>query len=342
MKSRNPFFPRPAVAWQRWLLVLASTLVSATAFAAPAARVEFAHGNVTVEAADGRTRTLARGALVEPGDTINTNEGRAQLRFTDDGFVSLYSQTVFRIDEYRWDGVSDGSERSLLSLLKGGLRTVTGRLAKVNKKAYMMTTAVATIGIRGTEYTMQLNGGLAGSVADGEIEVCNAGGCIAVPAGLSYFVPDANTKPAFTEKQTYLAPPQPLGEVSLLETTAGTTTGTVNGLVDTTVNLLDATTSGLFGALDTTTGSLFGTLDATTSSLIGATEGAVDTLLGDTALSQPAQDVTGAVGDVLGGTTSGLGDTTGGLIDTVGTTTTGVTGTTSTLLNGITGGLLGP
>lgn len=314
-----------------WFLTLVLSFLCAPVFAAPAARVEFAHGNVTVEAADGRSRALVRGAVIESGDTINTNDGRAQLRFTDDGFVSLYSQTLFRVDEYRWDGVSDGSERSFFSLLRGGLRTVTGKLARVNKKAYMMTTAVATIGIRGTEYTMQLNGGLAGSVAEGEIEVCNAAGCIAVPAGRSYYVPDASTKPAFTEKQTYLAPPQPLGEVSLLETTAGATTGTVNGLVDTTVNLIDATTSGLFG-----------TLDATTGSLIGVTGGAVDSLLGDTALSQPVQGVTGAVGDTLGGTTSGLGDATGGLIDTVGTTTTGVTGTTSTLLNGITGGLLGP
>lgn len=325
-----------------WLLTLVLSFFSAPAIAAPAARVEFAHGNVTVQGADGRSRALARGAVIEAGDTINTNNGRAQLRFTDDGFVSLYSQTLFRVDEYRWDGAANGSERSLLSLLKGGLRTVTGRLARVNKKAYMMTTAVATIGIRGTEYTMQLNGGLAGSVAEGEIEVCNAGGCLAVPAGLSYFVPDVNTRPAVSEKQTYLAPPQPLGETALAETAASSTTGTVGGLVDPTVNLLDVTASGLFGTLDATTGSLFGTLDATTGSLIGVTEGAVDSLLGDTALSQPVQGATGAVGDLLGGTTSGLSDTTGGLIDTLGATTTGVTGTTSTLLNGITGGLLGP
>lgn len=317
-----------------WFVTLVLSFLYAPVFAAPAARVEFAHGNVTVQAADGRSRALTRGATIEAGDTINTNDGRAQLRFTDDGFVSLYSQTLFRVDEYRWDGVTNGKERSLLSLLKGGLRTVTGRLARVNKKAYMMTTAVATIGIRGTEYTMQLNGGLAGSVAEGEIEVCNAGGCLAVPAGLSYFVADVNTKPAFSEKQTYLAPPQPLGETVLAETAASSTTGTVGGLVDPTVNLLDETASGLVGTLDTTTGSLFGTLDATTGSLIGVTEGAVDSLLGGTALSQPVQGVTGSVGDLVGGTTSGLGDTTGSLIDTLGTTTTGVTG--------ITGGLLGP
>lgn len=294
-------------------LTLVLSFLYAPVFAAPAARVEFTHGNVTVQAADGRSRALARGATIEAGDTISTNDGRAQLRFTDDGFVSLYSQTLFRVDEYRWDGVTNGNERSLLTLLKGGLRTVTGKLARVNKKAYMMTTAVATIGVRGTEYTMQLNGGLAGSVAEGEIEVCNAGGCIAVPAGRSYYVPDASTKPALTEKQTNLAPPQPLGETNLLEATTAS-------VIDTTDNLLDATASGLFG-----------TLDATTSSLIGFTGGAVDSLLGDAALSQPVQDLTAAVGNTLGGTTSILGDT-----------TSDVTGTTSTLLNDATGILLNP
>lgn len=79
-----------------------------------------------------------------------------------------HSASVFRVDAYRWAGVSDGGERSFFSLLKGALRTVTGRVAKVNKKAYLMSTVVATIGVRGTEYSMQLqDASLTGAVADG-------------------------------------------------------------------------------------------------------------------------------------------------------------------------------
>lgn len=288
------------------LFAVAALLFSSSVFAAPAARVEFAIGNVSAVAADGRVRALVKGAAVEEGDTVNTNEGRVQLRFTDEGFVSLHTRTVFRIDQYRWSGVNDGSERSFFSLIEGGLRTITGKLAKYNRKAYRMTTTLATLGIRGTEYTMQLNGGLTGSVAEGEIEVCNAGGCLAVAAGQSYYVPDANTKPIFSNKQTHLAPVQPLGDA----------TGAVGGLVTTTGGLLDTTASGLFN-----------TLDSTTTGVIGLTQGAADSLPGGTALNQPVQDLTGAAGGVLGGTTSTLSGTSSGLLDNTGTLTDGITAT---------------
>src|SRR5260221_4354635 len=189
-----------------WLFALAAFLFASSVFAAPVARAEFVIGNVFALAVDGRVRALVKGAALEEGDTVNTNEGRVQFRFTDDGFVSLYTRTVFRIDQYRWGGVNEGSERSFFSLVEGGVRTITGRLAKHNRTGYKMTTPLATVGVRGTQYTMQLNGGLSGSVAEGEIEVCNAGGCIAGPAGQAHFGPHANTKPFLSNKQAYLPP----------------------------------------------------------------------------------------------------------------------------------------
>ena len=318
----------------RWLLfAVAALLFSSSVLAAPAARVEFAVGNVSAVAADGRVRALAKGAAVEEGDTVNTNEGRVQLRFTDDGFVSLHTRTVFRIDQYRWEGRNDGSERSFFSLIKGGLRTITGKLTKQNRKAYKMTTMVATLGIRGTEYAMQLNGDLSGSVAEGEIEVCNAGGCLAVAAGQSYYVPDAKIKPIFSNKQTYLVPPQPRGGTTPIRGT----TSTVGGVVTTNSSLLDTTTTGLFN-----------TLDSTTTGVTGLTQGTANSLLGGTTLNQPVQGITGAAGAALSGTTSTLSGATSGLFDTTGGLVGGliepVTGATGTLTGGILGNnpLLGP
>lgn len=284
------------------LFAVAAVLFASSAFSAPVARVEFVVGNVFALAVDGRVRALVKGAAVEEGDTVNTNEGRVQFRFTDDGFVSLHSRTVFRIDQYRWGGANEDSERSFFSLIEGGVRTITGKLAKHNRTAYKMTTTLATVGIRGTQYTMQLNGGLSGSVAEGEIDVCNAGGCIAVPAGQAYFVPDANTKPVLSNKQTYLPPAPPLGKATLIgDTTSTAATG-----------------------------------------VIGFTQGVAGPLLGGTALSQPVQAATGAAGAALSGTastlsgsTSGVRTPTGGLIQTVtgagGTLTEGILGTNTPL-----------
>ncbi len=292
---------------------LSVLLLAGIAHAETAGRVDFAVGDVTARNAEGIVRTLAKGDGIASGDTVSTNRGRAQLRFSDGGFISLHSDTVFRIDDYRWAGVSDGSERSLFSLLKGALRTVTGQLAKVNRKAYVMTTTVATIGIRGTEYTMQLTEpSLSGAVAEGEIEVCNAGGCLAVPAGQGYFVANANTRPVLSANQTYLPPTAP-------SSTQGALAGTVEGAGE------------LLGG---TTGALIDGLQSTTQGLVGVTQNLAGTLLGGGAPGQPLQGAVGSAGGAVGGTLDGAGALTGGALGGVGGALGGTTGTVgSTLLN---------
>ena len=178
-------------------------------YSAPAARVDFAVGNVTAVNAGGQSRTLAKGAQLSEGETVNTNNGRAQLRFTDGAYVSLQPESQFRIDQYRFEGKVDGSEKGLFSLLKGGLRTVTGLVGRTNRKNYQVTTTVATIGIRGTEYTIQYGQSVAGTVGEGEIEVCNGAGCLSVTDGESYYVQNQEIKPVLSNKKTDLPPPPP-------------------------------------------------------------------------------------------------------------------------------------
>jgi hypothetical protein len=178
-------------------------------YAAPAAQVDFAVGNVTAVGANGQSRALGKGAQIEQGDTVNTNGGRAQLRFTDGAYVSLQPESQFRIDQYRYDGKQDGNEKGFFSLLKGGLRTITGLVGRTNKSNYQVTTSVATIGIRGTEYTIQYGQSITGAVGEGQIEVCNSGGCLNVTNGESYYVQGQEFKPVLTNKRTDLPPPPP-------------------------------------------------------------------------------------------------------------------------------------
>jgi len=174
-----------------------------------AGRVEFSIGDVTATDTAGQGRPLAKGAELIAGDTIFTHSGRAQLRFTDGAVISLQPNSEFRIDEYRFAGKADGSERGLFSLIKGGLRTITGLIGRSNRNNYRVSTAVATIGIRGTEYTMAYAGSLSGTVGEGEIAVCNGAGCLNVTNGESYVVANANVLPAMSDKKTDLSPPQP-------------------------------------------------------------------------------------------------------------------------------------
>ena len=180
----------------------------AAGLAAPAARVEFAIGDVQVVASGGQVRAARKGTEVNTGETVSTNAGRAQLRFSDGAYVSLQPQSEFRIDDYRFEGKADGSERGIFSLLKGGLRTITGLVGRTNKQNYQVNTAVATIGIRGTEYTIAYTNSISGSVGEGEIEVCTTR-CVPFGSGESFFVPNAESTPQLTGKKTDLPPTQP-------------------------------------------------------------------------------------------------------------------------------------
>lgn len=177
--------------------------------AAPAARVDFTTGNVMAISPSGQSRNLTKGAQVEQGETIATNNGRAHLRFTDGAYVSLQPESEFRIDQYRFDGKADGNEKGFFSLIKGGLRTITGLVGRTNKNNYQVTTSVATIGIRGTEYTIQYGQSITGTVGEGEINVCNGAGCLSVTNGESYYVQSQEIKPVLTNKRTDLPPPPP-------------------------------------------------------------------------------------------------------------------------------------
>ncbi|MCC6824003.1 MAG: FecR domain-containing protein [Verrucomicrobia subdivision 3 bacterium] len=202
-----------AITSSMYLAVL-GLLAPSMALAQGAARADFVSGPVMTVAADGTQRPLPKGGEVRSGETIVTGEGRAQLNFTDGAVVSLQPKTEFRIDDYNFVEADPKSEKGFFSLLKGALRTITGRVGKANRAAYRVSTTVATIGIRGTEYGARLDNGLTASTIAGEIEVCNNAGCTIVGKGQSAYAPDNNTKPAYTASQASQspnAPPPPAG-----------------------------------------------------------------------------------------------------------------------------------
>ena len=179
------------------------------ATAQTAARVDFATGNVTATSPDGRSRALARGADVQVGETISTQQGRAQMRFTDGAFVSLQPQTDFKIDNYVFDGRGSANESAVMSLLKGGMRTITGLIGRTNREGYRLQTSTATVGIRGTGYSVSYDAG--GSVtifvAEGATTVTNQTGTTVVPSGNSTRVSSQNSPPETSNEKPFLPPP---------------------------------------------------------------------------------------------------------------------------------------
>ncbi|MBL8492127.1 MAG: FecR domain-containing protein [Rhodocyclaceae bacterium] len=192
------------------LAVAISAAFPFAAIGAGAGKIDFAAGNAVATTSDGRSRPLNKGSEVAAGETIDTREGRAQVRFTDGSQVALQPQTQFRIDDYSFGGKVDGSEKSFFSLLKGGLRTITGLIGKGDRNNYKVTTSVATIGIRGTEYSIAYGNSISVTAAEGSIEVCNSAGCMILNSGESGTVTSSSTAPIRVQARTSLPPPQPI------------------------------------------------------------------------------------------------------------------------------------
>lgn len=193
--------------------MLASPLV---VLAAGGARIEFAVGGVVATSPAGGQRSLVKGAEVVSGETVRTAaDGRAQLRFDDGAMISLQPETEFRLDNYHFAGKQDGQERGFFSLLKGGLRTITGLIGRNNRGTYKVTTSVATIGIRGTEYTLAYTGrdSLAIATGEGAIEVCAGGRCAVLSSGESGVVEGADGQLRRVDFRPVLAPAQLLAPV---------------------------------------------------------------------------------------------------------------------------------
>ena len=172
------------------------------------AKIDFAAGAVTASTADGRSRTLSKGADVQVGETVTTQDGRAQMRFRDGAYVSLQPQTQFKVENYVFDGRGSSNENAVMSLLKGGMRTITGLIGKTNRDGYKVQTTTATIGIRGTEYsvTYDAGGSVSMFVAGGAIAVSNQTGTTVVPAGQSVRVNSQNSAPETSDEKPFLPP----------------------------------------------------------------------------------------------------------------------------------------
>jgi hypothetical protein len=133
----------------------------------------------------GSTRQLNRTASILKGDTLKTaGNARSQIRLKDGALLAISPGTELKFEDFAYNGSEDGTERSVINLIKGGFRTITGAIGHVNKQNYQVKTSVATIGIRGTHYGLMLceggscqnnseagnlNDGLYGGVVDGSI-----------------------------------------------------------------------------------------------------------------------------------------------------------------------------
>ncbi|MBE0625013.1 MAG: FecR domain-containing protein [Burkholderiales bacterium] len=178
---KNPLKALPA------LLLLAA--YAGAAFGA-AGNVQFVIGDVKLVTKAGETRALNKGDEVNEGDRIVTAaSSSAQIKMVDGGFIAIRPNTDMGFDTYRYSGKEDGQESAVVSLLRGGFRTITGFIGRTNKQNYLIKTATATIGIRGTDHEPMV----ILAPAPGQTSVAEPGSYDKVNVGVAFIRNDAGS-----------------------------------------------------------------------------------------------------------------------------------------------------
>ena len=113
--------------------------------------IELIEGDVRVFDVDRKPRSAATGDKVYEGESIVTGkDGEVHLTMEDSGFIGVRPDTRMRFTRYQARG--ETTDASVIGLLKGAVRSVTGWIAKYNGTSYQIRTPTATIGVRGTDH----------------------------------------------------------------------------------------------------------------------------------------------------------------------------------------------
>jgi hypothetical protein len=311
--------------FRRKAIAAALAVLFPAAAAADVARVDFAVGTVTAVSPDGRTRALTRGSEIDVGDTVNTQQGRAQLRFEDGAYMSLQPETAFRIEQFRFVERGQGGDNIVMHLLKGGMRTITGLIGRGNRENYKFRTEVATIGIRGTEFSVRYTNSIEVFCAEGAITVENEAGTVVLGAGQGGYVPSVQQQPQRTELRPFLPPmaasgiPDPALQVAAL---ADPVNPIQEAIAPIALPILTGTFTGnaavslLSQALLGQTSNLIGesvTLDSSgaLTSFVTDFDGLATTTLGTASAQSAGNDGIVAWGRWVGGSTEGAGSLSG-------------------------------
>ena len=113
-------------------------------------------GTVSVVDDRDQVQLVETNAAVYQGDRIvSGRDAVLHLRLYDGAEIFLKPDSVIELSEYEVDR-SAGQNRSVVDLLRGGLRKITGAIGTNENDEYRLETGYATVGIRGTEYVVKL------------------------------------------------------------------------------------------------------------------------------------------------------------------------------------------
>jgi hypothetical protein len=142
--------PRPL------MLGICLLLMASAAIAQNAGEVEFSRGVGFAQSPGQTPRTLGKGLPLKEGDRLTTSDGGSAIIKLEDGTrMTVRPNSEIVLQQYKF--AENGTDNSMvMQLLRGGMRAVTGLIAKSSPYSARIQTNTATIGIRGTDFDARI------------------------------------------------------------------------------------------------------------------------------------------------------------------------------------------
>lgn len=141
----------------QWLFIVLITLVGSPAFSADSAgTIKRVTGLVEVERGAEKL-TAAPGMHLFVNDKVRTGtDGAVGITLRDETLLSAGANSLLSLDKFDFNQTTyEGAMQT--SLKKGKLAVATGKLAKASPKSVEFHTPNSILGVRGTEFVMEVN-----------------------------------------------------------------------------------------------------------------------------------------------------------------------------------------
>lgn len=132
--------------------ILLVILISSALFAKNVATITGLNGRAFVDR-DASKIELNLGDKLQEKDVIHTQDkAKVQIIFKDETIITIGKNSTFAINEYLFDESKESVAK--FGMLSGAMRAITGKIGKVAPDKFMVKTKTATMGIRGTNFSI--------------------------------------------------------------------------------------------------------------------------------------------------------------------------------------------
>ena len=130
--------------------------ITFSSFASIIGDVILHEGNANIERTDGEDVDAKKDLDIFQYDTVKTGKGKVAIGFIDDTRVDVTQHSKLIIDEFVYDPNTKTGSLSLKAAL-GTVRYASGQIAKTSPTEVQIKTPTATIGVRGTDFSMTID-----------------------------------------------------------------------------------------------------------------------------------------------------------------------------------------